>query len=142
TASIRGARRAGADVVRGVVVRGAVERGVIDDHAESPVGGAAWIRSAREIELVAQRTATPGTEGQREAVMRDDGRDPNGRTGDRALEAGGAQPDDLGKCGRIGDDDRRGAAVLKPHGCASARLQVGVTEPHARGYANAQHRKV
>src|SRR5262249_60428506 len=85
TASIRGARRAGADVVRGVVVRGAVERGVIDDHAESPVGGAAWIRSAREIELVAQRTATPGTEGQREAVMRDDGRDPNGRTGDRAL---------------------------------------------------------
>jgi hypothetical protein len=142
TASIRGARRAGADVVGGILVRGAVERGMVDGRAERPVGGAAGVRSAREVELVAQRAAVPGAEGQREADARDDGRDPDGRTHDRALEAGGAQPDDRGKRGRIRDDDRRGAAVRDPHGAAGGRLRARVAELHTRGHTNAKHRHV
>src|SRR5262249_61631035 len=76
--AIRGAGRAGTDVVGGIVVSAAVERGMVDGSAERPVGSSVAVRSAREAELVAQRAATPGTEGQGKAQARHDGRDPDG----------------------------------------------------------------
>src|SRR5262245_23831020 len=74
--------------------------------------GAAGVRGACDV---AQRAATPGTEGQREGEARDDRRDPDGRTHDRAAEVRCTQLDDRGKRGRIRDDDRHGAATRDPH---------------------------
>jgi hypothetical protein len=56
-AGIRPAGRAGADVVGGILVR------VVDDgRAERPIGHVAGVRTAGELEPVAQRAATPGSE--------------------------------------------------------------------------------
>src|SRR5262249_61327507 len=72
---VRCARRAGADVVGGIVVPGAVERRVVDDRAEGPVGGAAGIRPAREVEGVAHRPTTRGAKDERKPDACDGGRD-------------------------------------------------------------------
>jgi hypothetical protein len=113
-----------------------------DGCAERPVGLPTGIRSAAEIERVAHPAPTPGAEDQREAQPRDDRRDADGRTDDRAPQGHGAQPDGGSQRGRIGDGDRPGAAVHDPHRAVGGRLRARIAELHAHGYANARHGQV
>ena len=135
-------RSAGTDVIRGIVVVATVERGMIDKDGEPPVGSSTRVRSARETELVPQCPPTPGTEGQGEAHVCDDGCDSQGRTRDRTREARGAQPNDPGERGRIADDDGTGTPVRDAHGAAGARRRTIVAESHVCRDPHPYHREV
>ena len=113
---------------------------MIDDRAEGPVGGAAGIRPAGEVERVVHRPTTRGAQDERKPDACDGGRDSDGRARDRAVEARRVQPNEPGKHDGIGDDDRLGPAVLDPHGGVGARPQAGIAQAHVRGHADAQHR--
>src|SRR5262249_57768489 len=81
-------------------------------------------------------------DGKRKADAGGDERDLERRTHDRAVEAGGSQPDEPGQRRRIGDDDRRRAAVLDPYVGAGARFHARVGQLHARRNVNTQQREI